>query len=664
MQTKRFFIVVFLCFFSLFLLGCKKEKESSDQSYIYSLARNAGYEGTYEEWLQSIKGKDGKDGVDGVDGENGKTPYIGENGNWWIGDEDTGINAQSENGLSAYELYIKHNPNYQKTEEEWLDDLINGRLKSKVQKVDFIYQKQMYVNYKQILEGVVYPVDAPQLVTWEIDENSTANVMVKEKGTLLACSTGKVKIRAVSAFDTSIKSSWKEIEIIDELQTSEVYDLKGYEVVVMVNNVKYYDPFYDIANDPEINESDLHNRVYMQNAIRQAEGKYNFKIKYENLPYTSPWSTPKISTIFLEDFKENNPICDVALLNNSYIREIAEEKVIADVTDVNKMFKSKGMMLPYLMDCMTVNGKIYGSTSYDPDIFPINANGLCYNYGWLKKLGIEDPATMFNNGKWTYSNFIRWVMKTQELLGKNEYVLQGEPYDFWIGMTCATGVRTSDLQGNINLYDDISVKASNVIYDLAKSGCILKENNDSFKNGKTLMITANYNDLPRESAITKFEDDMWGEETTEYGYVPYPYPDNMNKEDTRISASKQYVYVYPTGRHYPDGLRADTYKRICYIMNEIVLTRYMNRLNDKKTGIEKNLIDFYKMNLSNDESVKAIMFYDENKIMFDANFVGRLGSDNEILKPFYNILYEGKDYNEEMDKIKDAYREKIRDFYS
>ena len=58
------------------------------------------------------------------------------------------------------------------------------------------------------------------------------------------------------------------------------------------------------------------------------------------------------------------------------------------------------------------------------------------------------------------------------------------------------------------------------------------------------------------------------------------------------------------------------------------------------------------------------MFYDENKIMFDANFVGRLGSDNEILKPFYNILYEGKDYNEEMDKIKDAYREKIRDFYS
>ena len=49
-----------------------------------------------------INGKDGKDGVDGKDGKNGKdgsngtdgqTPYIGDNGNWWIGDFDTGVLA-------------------------------------------------------------------------------------------------------------------------------------------------------------------------------------------------------------------------------------------------------------------------------------------------------------------------------------------------------------------------------------------------------------------------------------------------------------------------------------------------------------------------------------------------------------------------------------------
>ena len=43
--------------------------------------------------LDLLKGQDGNDGNDGQDGEDGKTPYIGENGNWWIGDQDTGVKA-------------------------------------------------------------------------------------------------------------------------------------------------------------------------------------------------------------------------------------------------------------------------------------------------------------------------------------------------------------------------------------------------------------------------------------------------------------------------------------------------------------------------------------------------------------------------------------------
>ncbi len=35
----------------------------------------------------------GKDGAAGADGADGATPYIGENGNWWIGDKDTGVPA-------------------------------------------------------------------------------------------------------------------------------------------------------------------------------------------------------------------------------------------------------------------------------------------------------------------------------------------------------------------------------------------------------------------------------------------------------------------------------------------------------------------------------------------------------------------------------------------
>ena len=42
-------------------------------------------------------GPQGPKGDQGIQGENGLTPSIGENGNWWIGDKDTGIFAGNSN---------------------------------------------------------------------------------------------------------------------------------------------------------------------------------------------------------------------------------------------------------------------------------------------------------------------------------------------------------------------------------------------------------------------------------------------------------------------------------------------------------------------------------------------------------------------------------------
>ncbi len=43
-------------------------------------------------------GAPGRDGRDGTDGVNGLTPRIGENGNWWLGDTDTGVWAKGIQG--------------------------------------------------------------------------------------------------------------------------------------------------------------------------------------------------------------------------------------------------------------------------------------------------------------------------------------------------------------------------------------------------------------------------------------------------------------------------------------------------------------------------------------------------------------------------------------
>ena len=51
-----------------------------------------------------VDGKDGapgKDGTDGKDGTNGITPHIGENGNWYIGNTDTGKPSRGEQGVKG-----------------------------------------------------------------------------------------------------------------------------------------------------------------------------------------------------------------------------------------------------------------------------------------------------------------------------------------------------------------------------------------------------------------------------------------------------------------------------------------------------------------------------------------------------------------------------------
>lgn len=47
-----------------------------------------------EQGIQGEKGDQGEQGEKGDQGDAGLTPYIGENLNWWIGDEDTGVYAK------------------------------------------------------------------------------------------------------------------------------------------------------------------------------------------------------------------------------------------------------------------------------------------------------------------------------------------------------------------------------------------------------------------------------------------------------------------------------------------------------------------------------------------------------------------------------------------
>ena len=71
----------------------KIEKTSSDGNvdiYTITLTNGTTYTFTITNGTNETNGVDGKGSTDGADGQ---TPYVGENGNWCIGNTDTGVNA-------------------------------------------------------------------------------------------------------------------------------------------------------------------------------------------------------------------------------------------------------------------------------------------------------------------------------------------------------------------------------------------------------------------------------------------------------------------------------------------------------------------------------------------------------------------------------------------
>jgi uncharacterized repeat protein (TIGR02543 family) len=94
---------------------------------------------TYEEWLESIRGEKGDQGEKGEPGTNGRevtfrvtSEYIQwsyDSSEWFnLISIDLLIGSKGEDGKSAYQTYIENNQLYTKTESEWLEDLVNGRL--------------------------------------------------------------------------------------------------------------------------------------------------------------------------------------------------------------------------------------------------------------------------------------------------------------------------------------------------------------------------------------------------------------------------------------------------------------------------------------------------------------------------------------------------------
>lgn len=132
---------------------------------IYLLAADSGFDGTYEEWLETVSGPQGIPGADGkevlfqVAEGYIRWQYIGDTTWTNLIELETLNGADGTNGKSAYELYIETHPEYTNTEEVWLDDLINGLLGEKEEfTVSYITNNEETIDPTSLFSGDLVPI--------------------------------------------------------------------------------------------------------------------------------------------------------------------------------------------------------------------------------------------------------------------------------------------------------------------------------------------------------------------------------------------------------------------------------------------------------------------------------------------------------------------------
>ena len=265
----------------------------------------------------------------------------------------------------------------------------------------------------------------------------------------------------------------------------------------------------------------------------------------------------------------------------------------------------------------TIQGKLFG-ISEGADITKVYADlGIYFNVGMLEKYKIQNPAELFNKGEWNYSQFTQWVESAQALLPSDIKVLSGHPYYYWIGMVSAAGTKISDtVKVQINLFDDVPVRAAELLRTLNLSGTMTgvaewMESSGAFFDQKALCSTGW---LWFCKGSSRWPSDIWGEDSR-FGYVPFPWPDNLSKEATRVKVgTDEVVWTIAAQRERPTYVTdEDLYRMLVDYFYRVKRYQQADPSFDaeaiKRGTLEKKLDD--------QESIEAMLYFTFDKTVVD-----------------------------------------------
>jgi len=527
------------------------------------------------------------------------------------------------------------------------------------------------VGFSRKINVKVYPENTSQKVIWEIHWTSKELANIDDDGLVTALKSGVLRVRAVSLLDSNIKSSYIEIKILSH-DHCYYKDLKGYEFTIMVSDEELDEV------DPFLNEYNNIDKIYKQMAIDEIRRMYNCSIIFESSSNLLNVNDNNKYTKLIENSRNNTINFDIAYVSTSWMDYLAKEKVIYDVTSEYDWQFLK--MHSYIEESATYNNLIYGM-NFDIGLPKVHfTNGLVYDTNWVKELGVESPAKMFNEGKWNYTGFTNWVLDVQAKLDENEYVLGGQPYNYWLQMTNSSGeIIANKKTGEINLFSSSSKIVSELINKIVINEAFntdisndinLNESAYNNENSRTLMIASSidFNKM-NLSKYTSWKKSIWNSDEIEVGFVPYPYQDDIKKEDIKISNNLNNVYVFLKGKSYPSEFGIDEYKITIRMISDLIFYTYSFYEDNAYSTKDKYIENMIKTYVKDEETIKAILSYNETNVIYDpAHSIYYGGTYINKICPLYSatekVIINGYDYDYEFNNALEVYKNDFNNLYS
>lgn len=217
----------------------------------------------------------------------------------------------------------------------------------------------------------------------------------------------------------------------------DTYDLGGMEINIVSNIAARL--------DPRSEEFERLFRTEKIKNIKDAEEKYNIKVKYVDYPASATWGSARDNWI-IDQAKMGNSNYHIFEVSSNSIATLAAQEAILPL---NKLIADHGD--EGFWDQKRAVGTILGEAYAYDDNFPIGDEGIYYNSELMAKaLGAENktlPTDLWESDEWTWDKFREITLELKKQLvhtrpaedGGPQYVMGGRTYDWVYPMVGTNG---------------------------------------------------------------------------------------------------------------------------------------------------------------------------------------------------------------------------------